>query len=203
MSSTLAQRRGSIAAIHGVRFGIHGGGRASRHACGLARIAAVGVTRLRLAAGWRESRACGRGFRRAVCCGGERRASGGGGERRSGAARRGDDLRLVVGWRESRACGACGRGFGELFAAGASGGGGEQRSGAAWRRFAVGGGMARIAGVRGVQAGLSASCLRRGRAKGERRRGRAARRGGDENGGRAGAWLSGAGAGAVYTPRLM
>ena len=50
--------RGSIAAIHGVRFGIRdGGGRASRHACGPARIAAVGVTRLWLAVGWRRDRA--------------------------------------------------------------------------------------------------------------------------------------------------
>jgi hypothetical protein len=64
------------------------------------------------------------------------------GERRS--ARRGGDLRLAAGWRESR---ACGRGFGELFAAGASGGGGERRSGAARRRFAVGGGMGAGGGV--------------------------------------------------------
>jgi hypothetical protein len=51
---------------------------------------------------------------------------------------------LAAGWRESR---AWGRGFGELFAAGASGGGGERRSGAARRRFAVGGGMGAGRGV--------------------------------------------------------
>jgi hypothetical protein len=107
--------RGSIAAIHGVRFGICGGGRASRHACGPARIAAVGVTRLWLAVGWRRDRA-----------------------------------------NRGRA---------------------------------------------GVRAGFLVSYLRRGRAKGERRRGRAARRDGDENGGRTVAWFSGAGA--VYKPRLM
>jgi hypothetical protein len=83
---------------------------------------------VRLAAGWRESRACGWGYRRAVCGGGERRAS-------RGRARRGGDLRLAAGWRESRACGACGRGFGELFAAGASEGRAEAgaNGGRAWR----------------------------------------------------------------------
>jgi hypothetical protein len=108
---------------------------------------------------------------------------------------RGGDLRLAAGWRESRACGVSAsclrRGRAEAGANGgrARRGGGERRRG----RTEVGRGAAAICGWRRDDAN----------------RGRARRAGGaigelfaaEASEGRAGAWLSGAGA--VYTPRLM
>jgi hypothetical protein len=152
------------------------------------------------------------------------------GEDRGGEAAGEDSVRgaaAMCGWRRDGANhGRAGGVIGELFAAGASEGRAEVGRGAAaicgWRRD----GANRVRA--GRAGGVSASCLRRGRAKGEQRRGRTEvgrgaaaicgwRRDGANRGrageaigelfaagaseGRAGAWLSGAGA--VYTPRLM